>query len=193
MLAAALLMISCGGSGGNNAPANNKPANAANTATAPVADPKADEAEIRRIMADAAVALGKNDADAMAKIYADNYKLVNIDGSVQDRNARLEALRSGDVKYSAFSYSDADIRINPEGNGAIVIAKLAMKGTSKGKSIDGDYRVTQVYSKTKDGWKQVGAQATKIEAGATAKEPPAKTDPADKMPEKAPPAAPANK
>ena len=165
VLIAAFWMISCGGPAGNNAPANNKPANAANTATA--ADPKAAEAEVKKLMDAAAAALGKNDADAMAKIYADNYMLVNIDGSVQNKSERVAALRSGDVKYTSFAYSEPNIRIKPDGTGAIVIAKLSMKGTAKGKPIDGDYRVTQVYVKESDGtWKQVTAAATKIESGA---------------------------
>ncbi len=181
MLVAAYMTTACGGPAGNNAPANNKPANASNAAVA--SDPKAAEADVRKLMADAAVALGKNDADAMEKIYADDYMLVNLDGSVQTRAERLAALRSGDAKYSSFSYSDANVRVSPDGNTAVVIAKLAMKGTLKGKATDGDYRVTQVYAKTKDGWKQISAQATKIEGGAKADDKKLeKEDPADKMP-----------
>jgi hypothetical protein len=61
-----------------------------------------------------------------------------------------------------------------------------MKGTFKGKPAEGDFRVTQVYSKTKDGWRQINAQATAITDG-TAK-PDDKKDDDDKKS-----AAPANK
>lgn len=167
----ATIFIACGDQAGNKAA--NAPANApANNSAAKPADNTANEADIRKLMDTAQAALGKNDADAMDKIYAENYMLVNVDGSVQTRAERLESLRSGETKYSSFAYSEPNIRINPEGTGAVVIAKLSMKGTAKGKPIDGDYRVTQVYSKTKDGWKQVTAQATKIEGGAA----PAKAD-----------------
>lgn len=189
----AVIFTGCGAPAGNNTSANtaNKPANtanAANTATAPAGDTAAAEAEVKKLMDTAQTALAKNDADAMEKIYADNYMLVNLDGSVQTKAERLAALRSGDAKYTAFSYSEPNIRVNPEGTGAVVIAKLAMKGMMKGKAMDGDYRVTQVYSKTKDGWKQVSAQATKIE-GVSA---PAKTE-SNKPTDKKPDAAPANK
>lgn len=189
LIVASLLLVSCGEPGAGNA--GNKPANAANsannaTAAAP-ANAAAAEAEIKKLMDTAQTALAKNDADAMDKIYGDNYMLVNLDGSVQTRAERLAALRSGDAKYTAFSYSDANIRVNPEGTGAVVIAKLSMKGMMRGKPTDGDYRVTQVYSKTKDGWKQVSAQATKIEGGSE----PAKTD--EKKPEANKAPAPANK
>ncbi len=172
-VAAAALLAACGDQGSANKPANaTNAANAANTANSTAAaDPKAVEADIKKLMDTAAAALAKNDADAMEKIYSENYMLVNIDGSVQNRAERLASLRSGDAKYTAFSYSDANIRVNPEGTGAVAIAKLTMKGTNKGKPADGDYRVTQVYSKTKDGWKQVSAQATKIEAGADTAKP----------------------
>ena len=168
LFAGALLFTSCEGPAANNA--STKPANTANTNTASTApvDTKADEAAVKKLMDDAAAALSKNDADAMDKIYADNYMLVNIDGSLQTRAERLAALKSGDVKYTSFTYSEPNLRFNPEGTGCVVIAKLSMKGTSKGKSIDGDFRVTQVYRKGKDGWKQVTAQATKIEGGADA-------------------------
>jgi len=183
-----VLMVACGDQGGGNTA--NKPANAANNANAAAPNNAAAEAEVKKLMDAAAAALAKNDADAMDKIYNDNYMLVNIDGSVQTKAERLAALRSGDAKYTAFTYSDANIRVKPEGDAAIVIAKLSMKGTMKGKPVDGDFRVTQVYGKTKDGWKQISAQATKIEAAAE----PAKTE--DKKAEPvnaAKPAPPANK
>lgn len=186
-IVSSFFIVSCGEQGAGNA--GNKPANAANTANAnTAANSAAAEADIKKLMDTAQAALAKNDADAMDKIYGDNYMLVNLDGSVQTRAERLAALRSGDAKYTAFAYSEPNIRVNPEGNGAVVIVKLAMKGTFRGKPTDGDYRVTQVYSKTKDGWKQVSAQATKIEGGSA----PAKME--EKKPEANKPSAPpANK
>lgn len=164
LLALSLLLTSCGDQGTNSA---NKPSNAANNASAKPVDSAAAEAEIKKLMDTTQTALAKNDADAMEKVYADNYVLVNIDGSVHSRAERMTSLRSGESKYTAFAYSEPSIRVNPEGNGAIVVARLTMKGSFKGKPSDGDYRVTHVYAKTKDGWKLAGAQATKIEAAAS--------------------------
>ena len=65
---------------------------------------------------------------------------------------------------------------NADGTAVIVIAKLSMKGTSKGKPMDGDYRITQVYRKMPEGWKQITAQATKIESATPSK--PEETKPA---------------
>jgi len=183
IVCAALVLGACGAPAGNNTPATNSTntnttANkaAGNMATASAADMAAAEAAVKKLMDDAATALAKNDADAMDKIYNDNYMLVNIDGSVQTKAERLASLRSGAAKYTAFSYSEPNIRVRPDATGAIVIAKLTMKGTLNGKPSDGDYRVTQVYGKVADGtWKQITAQATKIEGGSIAAPAPANT------------------
>lgn len=162
---AAAIFAACGDSGANNA---NKPGNSAantKTASAPPVDTKAAEAEIKKLMDTAQASLTtKEAADTMEKIYADSYSITNIDGTKQNKAERLASLRSGEVKYTAFAYKDVNIIITPDGNTANVTAKLSMKGTQKGKSIDGDYNVTQNYTKTKDGWKQISAAATKIEA-----------------------------
>lgn len=171
-LVLSIFLIACGEPAGNTA---NRAANTANTgnaantanANSAAANPAAAEAEVRKLMDTAQAALAKNDADAMEKIYADNYMLVNTDGTVQNKAERVAALRSGDAKYTAFAYSEPNIRVSPDGMHAVVIAKLAMKGTFRGKPNDGDFRVTQVYSKGKDGqWKQITAQATKVDATA---------------------------
>ena len=180
-LAASAFFTACGDQGLVNKPTN-AAANNTNNAS-PAVNPAAVETDIKKLMTDAAAALSKNDADAMDKIYADNYMLVNIDGSLQTKAERLASLRSGETKYDSFAYDDINVRSNPEGTGAISIARLTMKGTMRGKPVDGTFRVTQVYSKTKDGWKQVSAQATKIEGGPAA----AKTDSNAKPDDKAKP------
>jgi len=162
----ALFVAACGDSGTNTV---NKPANVAsnaNVATAPPVDTKAAEAEIRKLMDTTQAALTTKDAaDTMEKIYADSYSITNIDGTKQNKAERLASLRSGEVKYTAFAYKDASITFAPDGNTAYVTTKLSMKGTQKGKSIDGDYNAMQNYTKTKDGWKQISAGATKVQAG----------------------------
>ena len=191
----ASFFTACGDQGTGNAgnkPANN--ANAANANTAP--NTAAIEADIKKMVNDVAAALAKNDADALDKFYNDNYMLVNLDGSVQNKAERLASIRSGKTKFESFAYDEVNVRTNPEGTGAIVIARSTAKGMNNGQPIAGQVRVTQVWRKTNDGWKQVSAQATKIEAAAA----PAKPGDA-KMPEtnkaantaKPPAPAPANK
>ena len=128
-------------------------------------------------------------ADALDKLYGDNYMLVDLDGSVKTKAERLAELRSGSVKFESVSADEINVRVNPEGNGAVSIAHATVKSTNKGVATEGQVRVTTVWSKTKDGWKAVSAQATRITAAA-APTTAANTANAAKPP---PPPPPANK
>ncbi|HEV8590887.1 MAG TPA: hypothetical protein VGQ55_02210, partial [Pyrinomonadaceae bacterium] len=81
--ASTILLISCGGQAGNGNAAN-KPANAANnaTATAPAANAAAIEADLKKMTSDMAASLVKNDVAAMEKVYGENYMFVGPDGAV---------------------------------------------------------------------------------------------------------------
>ena len=192
---AALLLMSCGEPAANNAA--NKPANAANNASVAntAADPAALQAELKKMTTDMAASLAKNDVDAMEKIYGENYMFIGPDGAVATRAERIDAMKKGDTKYDSISYDDISVRTNPEGTGAIVISTATVKGKNMGKPIDGKFRVTHVWSKTKDGWRMVNGQTTAVTAAAAAKpdeKAPANTAAANTNAAKPPPPA-ANK
>lgn len=159
----AACFMACGDSGAGNKPAN-APANNANTA-APV-NTAAIEADLKKLVTETAAALAKNDTAALERIYADNYTLVNLDGSVQNRTDRLGSIKSGDTKFDSFVYDEVNVRVNAEGTGAVVVSKATATGMNKGKKLEGAVRVTQVWAKTKAGWQQVSGHATQITAAA---------------------------
>ena len=191
----AAFSMACDPGAGNNTA--NKPANApANNANAaPAVNTAAIEADIKKMIGEVYAALSKNDADALDKFYGDNYTLVDLDGSVKTKAERLAELRSGAVKFESISADEISVRVNPEGTGAVSIARATSKSMNKGVATNGQVRVTTVWSKTKDGWKAVSAHATRITAPAPAKtDDKAKAD--DKSKDEAPKApanAPANK
>ena len=187
LIAASLLLVSCGDSGvGNAGNAGNKPANAANNANAaPAANAAAIETEIKKLATDMSAAQVKGDTGAMDKLWADNYMFAGPDGSVATKAQRIDSMKSGESKIETLSYDEMSVRSNPEGTGAILIGRATVKGTNMGKPVDGQFRMTQVWSKTKDGWRLVSGQVTPITAPAT--------KPATTANAAAPPAAPANK
>ncbi len=169
LIAASLLLTSCDPGAGNTGNAGNKSSNAVNSANnaaaAPAANAAAIETDLKKLVNDTAAALAKNDVATLEKTYADNYMLVNLDGSVQTKAERLASFRSGETKFDSFVYDEVNVRINPEGTGAVVIARAIAKGMNRGKPItDAPIRVTQVWSKTKDGWRQASGHATPITA-----------------------------
>ena len=194
LIAASFMMTSCtppAANTGNSANAANKPAN--NSATAPVADAAAIEAEVKKLANDGVAAILKNDTAAVDKLWADNYVFIAQDGTVSTKAQRLEGMKSGQSKLESLSYDEMSVRSNPEGTGAILIGRATVKGTNMGKPVDGQMRFTQVWAKTKDGWRAVSGQVTPITAAA-----PAKADDTNKAANSAntakpPPPAPANK
>jgi uncharacterized protein (TIGR02246 family) len=153
-----LVLMSCGDAVVTPKNTAAAPSNAATT-TAPASSANA-EADIKKMIKDTETALAKNDADALDKIYAPDYSLVNTDGSEQTRAERLASIKSGETKYESFSYSD--IKITPYGDTAVASAIATIKGINKGKPLDGKLRVRTVWVKGKDGWRQVSGQATPI-------------------------------
>lgn len=165
LIAASFLMISCGAPAANNsANAGNKPANAA---TAPAADKAAVEAEVKKTIEDFAAALNKNDADALGKFYSDDYTLVDQNGQMQTKASRLEAIKSGAVKFEDMKFSDLKIKTHPAGDGAVVVARASGKNTVGGKTEERTSMVTWVMGKSKDkGWQLMNAQVTDIKGDA---------------------------
>lgn len=170
LIAASLLIVSCGDQGAGNTA--NKPANAANNAAAPAANAAAIETEIKKIANDGVAAITKGDTSALDKLWADNYMFIGPDGAVTTKAQRIESLKSGQSKIESLAYDEMSVRSNPEGTGAILIGRATVKGVNMGKPTDGQFRFTQVWSKTKDGWRSVSGQVTLITAAAA----PAKAD-----------------
>lgn len=169
LVAASFLLVSCEPAASNTGNSTNKPANAANNAAAnSTASSAAIEADLKKMTTDMAASLTKNDIAAMEKIYGENYMFVGPDGTVSTRAQRIEAMKTGDTKYESINYDDISVRSNPEGTGAIVISRVNVKGKNMGKAVDGLYRVTHIWSKTKDGWRMVNGQTTPMTATAAA-------------------------
>lgn len=161
----ALLFAGCGAPAANNAAnAGNK---AANTATAPSTDKAAVEAEIKKTMDDFAAALNKGDVDALNKMYADDYTLIDANGIMVTKAARVDAIKSGKVKMEGLKFEDLKIKTNPAGDGAVITGHVTGKTTMDGKTEENNSMVTWVMGKMKDkGWMFVNAQITNIKADA---------------------------
>lgn len=158
---AATMFTGCPAPAANNAAAN-KPANAANTGTAPAADAAAIETAIKKLANDHIAAVLKNDTAAMEKLWADNYIFIAQDGAVNTKAQRIESMKSGVSKIDSLTYDEMSVRSNAEGTGTLLIGRLTVKGTNMGKPVDGQMRFTQVWSKTKDGWQAVSGQVTPL-------------------------------
>jgi uncharacterized protein (TIGR02246 family) len=173
LLIAAAVIAGCDQAANTNSA--NRPANTSNASNASAANSApsaaAIETEIKKQMNDMAAALQKNDAAYFEKLYTDNYMFVSTDGAVATGAQRIASMKSGETKYESISYDDVSVRSNPEGNGAISISVATVKGVNLGKPVDGKFRVSHVWSKTKDGWRLASGQTTPLGAASATSKP----------------------
>lgn len=88
-----------------------------------------DEPAIRQTLTDLYNALNRGDADAVGRIYADDYQIVMENGTTT-RAQRLDAMKSGAVKFQiAFS----DVRIRQYGGAAVATYQV----TGRSNAING--------------------------------------------------------
>ena len=103
-------------------------------------------------------AVKANDAEAMAKILADDFILVTGSGKVFNKQESLAEARSHSTIYEHQEDSERTVRV--WGDTAIVTAKLWIKGMSNDKAIDYTLWFSDTYVRTPSGWKYVFGQAS---------------------------------
>ena len=119
-----------------------------------------DEQAVRQTINELAAALGRNDLDALDRIYAADYMVTNENGEMSDKATRLAAIKSGALKFESVVFSE--INVNVYGDAAVA----RFRGTSKVQSsgaqpLGGDLRVTTTLVKTKGRWQIVAAHVTR--------------------------------
>jgi len=125
--------------------------------------PNADEESVRKVEDEFAAAYGRNDAEALDKLWAADYVFVNPAGQVLTKAQRLAMLRSGELKIEAYSRDDESIRIY--GDTAVVTYRSTVKAQRNGTDISSQRRVITVLVKRDGRWQAVAQQSTTIKSG----------------------------
>ncbi|MDQ3818406.1 MAG: nuclear transport factor 2 family protein, partial [Acidobacteriota bacterium] len=92
------------------------------------------EETLRRIENDWAKATLAGDAAAVDKILAPDWTYTDSDGNVMTKADFLSGMRSGSFKATTFTLDD--MKVSVYGNAAVVRAKVTMKGSFMGQTID---------------------------------------------------------
>lgn len=163
LIAIAALFTACDqGGGAKNTGTNNS---AGNTGAATAVS----DADVKKFMTDFETALNKADAAALDKMYADDYMLIDQNGAVSTKAQRVEAIKSGKVKFEGLKFSDLKVKMHPAGDGAVITGKVTGKTVMDGKTEERNSMVTWVAGKGKDGtWRFLNAQITDIKEAAKA-------------------------
>ena len=106
-----------------------KPANANTTTT----DSGANADDIKKFIADFAVAMSNNDVVRLDKLWAPDFTLVTHDGEIFTKAQLLELLKSGTEKFESVSFENINVRTY--GDTAVVSAHGTQKATVEGRII----------------------------------------------------------
>jgi ketosteroid isomerase-like protein len=108
-------------------------------------------------MAQAVVA---GDLKRLEDIYAPDYVYVGSEGKQITRAERLEAFRTGRLRYLATKHSGTSVRMY--GETALVQGQTHSKVLSSGREIEGDFRYVGIWVRQGGKWRIVLTQATRI-------------------------------
>ena len=119
------------------------------------------EAELKTLETQWLDAYEKGDTAFLKTVEADDWSLVDADGTVMTKAQDIKDLGDKTFVCKAASMSDAKVNMMGE-NYAYVTGIVKMSGTYKGKDFDETYRAVDVFEKKNGKWQSTYSQITKI-------------------------------
>jgi len=120
------------------------------------------EQAIRQTMTELFKALNSGDADAAGRIYTDDYQITMENGVTVTKAQRLEAMKSGALKFQSVAFDN--LRIRQYGNAAIA----TFRNTGRSNALGGEQEINSVGTVTliNNGgrWQVASAHLTKPSA-----------------------------
>lgn len=119
-----------------------------------------DEQAVRQAINELLVALQKNDAAALDRLYADGYIFVGDNGTAMTKAQRIAGFKSGEIKYESLSLDVKTIHFF--GNTAVAVLHFTGTFPPDVKIAAGKFVTAATYTKTKGRWQIVAAQSSRI-------------------------------
>jgi ketosteroid isomerase-like protein len=118
------------------------------------------EEELLKLENEFARAVASNNADALDRLLADDWIIVEPDGSIIDKPRFLEVIRSGALSHESMKSTDLKVRVY--GNTAVVTGLTTSKGKFMGQDFISCERATDIFVKQADRWQCVFTQLTRF-------------------------------
>ena len=116
--------------------------------------------ELLKLENEFARAVTNNDADALDGFLADDWIIVDPDGSIIDKARFLGVIKSGVLSHE--SMDSTDLRVRLYGNTAVVTGLTTTKGKFMGQDFASCERATDIFVKQNDRWQCVFTQLTRF-------------------------------
>jgi ketosteroid isomerase-like protein len=118
------------------------------------------EEELLKLENEFARAVASNDADALGRLLADDWIIVEPDGGMIDKARFLGVIRSGALSHE--SMESTDLRVRVYGYTALVTALTTSKGKFMGQDFSSCERATDIFVKQSGRWQCVFTQLTRF-------------------------------
>jgi ketosteroid isomerase-like protein len=105
-------------------------------------------------------AVAANDASAIGRFVADDWVIVDADGSVIDRSRFIGVIESGALTHESMESTDVEVRIH--GDTAVVTGVTTSKGQFMGRGFNARERATDVLARQDGRWLCVFSQLTRV-------------------------------
>jgi ketosteroid isomerase-like protein len=104
--------------------------------------------------------VASNDVDALDRILADEWIIIDPDGSIIDKARFLGVIKSGVLSHE--SMESTDLRVRLYVNTAVVTGLTTTKGKFMGQDFASCERATDIFVKQTDRWQCVLTQLTRF-------------------------------
>ncbi|HZI49707.1 MAG TPA: nuclear transport factor 2 family protein [Pyrinomonadaceae bacterium] len=111
------------------------------------------EQAIRRLDKERIQAQVHADAEALDRIYADDFIGVGPSGTVRTKPQVIADFTSHDLKFQSITTEEVQVRVY--GNTAVETGRSTMTGQDRGKDVPRDTRFTRVWVKQQGRWRLV--------------------------------------
>jgi ketosteroid isomerase-like protein len=119
-----------------------------------------DTREILKLEDEFGRAMMKNDPEAIGRLLADDWIIIDPDGGIVDRARFLGVIRSGSLSHEVMDSRDVRVRIY--GDSAAVTALATTTGKFTGQSFNTEERATDLWVKKNGRWMCVLSQLTRF-------------------------------
>jgi ketosteroid isomerase-like protein len=105
-----------------------------------------------------------NDEAALNCIIADEYTFVDPEGRPWNKKQMFGSVIGGNPSFNSFQHKEFTVRSYGK-DVALKRAIIDVKGSLKGQTLDGQYRLANLFRRDETGWKLSYCQLTKIQDG----------------------------
>jgi uncharacterized protein (TIGR02246 family) len=120
------------------------------------------DAELKKVEEQWLDAYMKSDASFLKNLEADDYTIVEPDGTVSTKADDIKSVTDKKFVLKSATMSDYKCRMLGD-NYAVVTAALKMSGSDDGEEFSGDFRALDVFEKKDGKWMAVSSQLTKVQ------------------------------